>query len=285
MGRDEKGQALILVLAAMAMGTLLIVPFLTQASTTLLSSRDYAQAINRQYSADAGVEHATWRLKYEPGFAGSLTPANPTVNYPMTINNTSVNINVTFVEVESPPNPPPLPEGPQADRIQVSKRVAPNSAPVGQQTTFTYTISIKNIDTSTVKLEEIRDLLPAGLSYVAGSSSGITTADPNISDDGPRKELKWEFTPPNPDVAAGQIVTQAFQATATLLMDIYWNEAWVVMDPEGVGTVGTGSTAPVGGGGMSSSAYDILSTAGGTVIRARITLIDTGVSILSWQVK
>lgn len=285
LGRDERGQALTLVLAAMAMGTLLIGPFLTQVSTSLLSSRDYAQAITKQYSADAGVEHATWRLKYEPGFAGSLTPANPTANYPITVNNTSVNINITWTEIEPPPNPPPPPEGPQADRIQVSKSVAPNSAPAGEETTFTYTISINNVSTSTINLAEVRDLLPAGFSYVTGSSSGLTTDPPTIELEVGQQKLEWEFSPPNPDVAAGQIVTQTFRARATLQMDIYWNEAWVTLDPEGIGTRGTGSTAPAGGGGMSPYGYDILSNAGGTAIRARVTISDIGVSILSWQVQ
>lgn len=285
IGRDEKGQALTLVLAAMAIGTLLIAPFLTQANTTLLSSRDYAQAIIRQYSADAGVEHAIWRLNYEPGFADSLTPANPTTNYPITVNNTIVNINVTWVEIIPPPNPPPPPEGPEADRIQMSKSVAPNSAPVSQQATFTYVISIDNVATSVVKIAEVRDLLPTGFSYVAGSSSGITTADPTIELEGGQQKLRWIFPVPKPDVAAGQVVTLTFQAIATLQMDIYWNETWAALDPEGIGTRGTGSTAPVGGGGMSPYGYDILSNAGGTAIRARVTMNDIGVPILSWKVE
>ena len=285
MGGDEKGQALPLVLAAVAMGTLLVVPFLTQASTTLLTSRDYGQVISRQYSADAGVEHAIWRLKHEPGFAGSLTPANPTVIYPITINNTSVNINVSRVQVVFPPNPPPPPEGSQAWRTEVSKDVDPNEWPANDPKTFTYAIYIKNVGSSTVHVTEIRDLLPAGFAYVAGSSGGGTTADPAIEFQGGQQKLRWTFSPPKPSINAGQIGTQTFKATATLRAGLYWNEAWVETEEEGIGTVGTGSTAPVRAGGMALYGYDILSNAGGTLIRARVTITDVGISILSWQVE
>ncbi len=276
---------LALVLAAMAVGTLVIGPFLNQASTTLLTSRDHGQAIIRQYSADAGVEHATWRLKYEPGFAGSLTLANPTVNYPVTVNNSSVNIDVTLVQVEFPPQPQPPPEGPEADRLQVSKSVAPESPPAGQLTTFTYTVSVKNVDTSTIKLANVRDLLPAGFSYVPGSSSGITTANPVIELVAGQQELKWIFSPPRPSISAGGTRALDFQATATPQVDFYWNEAWVELAETGIGIVGTGSTAPVRGGGISFYAYDVVSNAGGTVIRARVTIADSGVAISSWRVE
>ena len=57
------------------------------------------------------------------------------------------------------------------------------------------------------------------------------------------------------------------------------------MNPDSIGEVGTGSTAPGGGGGMSAYGYDILSNAAGTAIRARITFNDIGISILSWRVE
>jgi hypothetical protein len=58
----ESGLALPIVLAVLALGTLITAPFLTHASTNLIGSAEYKQTINETYSAEAGVEHAVWRL-------------------------------------------------------------------------------------------------------------------------------------------------------------------------------------------------------------------------------
>ncbi len=63
MMNSQKGQALPLALVALAIGTLVIAPFLSHASSSLIGSRIYEQAIGEQYSADAGVEFAIWHLR------------------------------------------------------------------------------------------------------------------------------------------------------------------------------------------------------------------------------
>lgn len=63
---SEKGQALPLALLALAVGALVTTPFLVHASSSLIGSRTYGQAITEQYSCDAGVEWALWRLKENP---------------------------------------------------------------------------------------------------------------------------------------------------------------------------------------------------------------------------
>ncbi len=66
MRNSERGQALPLALLVLAVGTLVIAPFLGHASSSLIGSRIYGQAITEQYSCDAGVEWALWRLKENP---------------------------------------------------------------------------------------------------------------------------------------------------------------------------------------------------------------------------
>ncbi len=270
---------------AVAVGILVTVPFLGQASASLIGSRTYGQSMTELYSADAGVEHAIWQLKYD-GLADSLTAENPTANDSITINNMTGDITITRVEETFPPEPapPPGPEGPQAWRVQISKSVEPESAPVGQPTIFTFTIYIENVSTSEIHVEEFRDLLPVEFMYTEMVSGLITYAEltQNLVDG--QWELVWDFSPPYDVIGAGEIETQVFQATATLSEeDIYWNTAWVTGVPSSIGTVGTGSTAPVGGGEASAYAYDIVSSAEGTTIRARASLTDTGVNILSWE--
>jgi hypothetical protein len=58
----EAGFALPIVLAVLALGILVTSPFLTHASTNLISSQNYRQTIDESYAADAGLEHAIWSL-------------------------------------------------------------------------------------------------------------------------------------------------------------------------------------------------------------------------------
>jgi hypothetical protein len=80
MKNDEKGQALLIVLAIVAFAGLVITPFLSHASTNLMGSRLYQEAINQQYSSDAGVEHAIWNLTYND-LADSLTNPGDNTTY------------------------------------------------------------------------------------------------------------------------------------------------------------------------------------------------------------
>ena len=88
--RREHGQALPLALVALAVGAVLVTPFLTNVSVNLLASRKTDEAIVDYYSADAGIEWGLWRLKNDPTLTTSSTytetPLQPT---PASINNDS----------------------------------------------------------------------------------------------------------------------------------------------------------------------------------------------------
>jgi len=60
---NQKGQALPMAILALAIGALVVVPFLSHAGTSILSSRVYAEEIGSRTASDAGVEHAIWSLK------------------------------------------------------------------------------------------------------------------------------------------------------------------------------------------------------------------------------
>ena len=70
---SEKGQALPLALIAMVAGALVIAPFLGHASSSLIGSRIYGQAIVEQCSCDAGIEWVLWRLKENPVLTTNTT--------------------------------------------------------------------------------------------------------------------------------------------------------------------------------------------------------------------
>jgi hypothetical protein len=84
---DSTGQALPLALAVLALGGLLVSPFLVNASVNLLASRHVDSSIRDYYSADAGVEWALWRLTTNPNLTTSpsyveppLQPTPPAIN-------------------------------------------------------------------------------------------------------------------------------------------------------------------------------------------------------------
>ncbi len=236
--KHEKGLAFIPLLVILSVGSLLIPAFLDRLDTRLISpSKALAEPID-YYSAESGAEHVLWRLIYEVGFVNTMSSASPTTSYNVNVNNTDVTVSVTMLPPYQPP-PPPL----SGDEVlRVTKTVSPTTATPDVSQTFTYTIQIENLSQSPQELERLEDLLPVAFSYVPGSTSGITTSDPNIITGGPRDKLKWKYTP-NIPFQPGEIKTLTFQATATPSEAVYCNEAEA--DPEDGKKSTSGPTAKI----------------------------------------
>jgi type II secretory pathway component PulK len=96
ISNSERGQALVMVLLALTLGVLLVAGFLYYASTSQLATRAARDQTANRYSADAGVEHAIWRLTNEANFTQTVTTSSPVV-YNITINGQTVVITVTRV--------------------------------------------------------------------------------------------------------------------------------------------------------------------------------------------
>jgi hypothetical protein len=99
---NEKGQALPMAIVALAIGALVVVPFLSHAGTTLLDSRLFAQGISSGDAADAGVEHAIWSLT-EGGLAAQIPDVNNSQTYslPESINGITPSVKVTTLSKSS----------------------------------------------------------------------------------------------------------------------------------------------------------------------------------------
>ena len=100
-----------------------------------------------------------------------------------------------------------------------------------------YTITIENGNPDPVTLNSITDTLPAGFSYVSGSTTGVTTNDPAIS----AQLLTWSgpFVVP-----ANSSVSLHFAVTVASTAGDYFNEAGGEADG-GYTVNGTGPTAPI----------------------------------------
>jgi uncharacterized repeat protein (TIGR01451 family) len=99
-----------------------------------------------------------------------------------------------------------------------------------------YTITVGNPNASIVQVASISDTLPAGFSYVHGSTTGVTTSDPTMSG----QTLTW--TGPFADPATGSISLH-FEVTVSSTPGTYFDNA--TADAGSFSVVPTGSTAPV----------------------------------------
>lgn len=104
-----------------------------------------------------------------------------------------------------------------------------------------YTITVSNPNASSVSLSTITDTLPAGFSYVAGSTTGATTADPGVSS----QTLTWSgpLTVSGASGATPGTLSLHFNATVSLTPGTYMNDAAATSSSFTI--VPTGDTAPV----------------------------------------
>jgi hypothetical protein len=78
--REEKGIALPIVLAILAIGAMIVSPFLTHAGANLIGSRVYADISKEQFATEGGIEQAIWDLKYGT-LVSRLNAAGGTLSY------------------------------------------------------------------------------------------------------------------------------------------------------------------------------------------------------------
>ena len=116
-----------------------------------------------------------------------------------------------------------------ASKITSTPVVAPSG-------TALYTITIDNPGDAPVALNTITDTLPPGFSYVTGSSSVLTTADPAVLG----QELTWNGPFSLPASGSGVLT---FSATASATPGVYLNNAGATA--EGVPVTPSGPTAQV----------------------------------------
>lgn len=216
----QQGQAMIMTVGFLFVGTALVTGALLLASSTSISSRLSFGNLLSQYAAIGGSEHIIYRLMYEEGYAENLTSGVPS-QYTITISGRQVT--VTVLKLANPPPPPDIPPVEKGREFHVSKGVTPTSADPYVPTTYTYTITITNRDSEPHELKSIRDRLPSEFSYVSGSSSGITSQEP-ILDGG---ALKWNLGPGFVNFQPLESRAQTFQAQASVSQGNYGNEAWV----------------------------------------------------------
>jgi hypothetical protein len=94
--RDEKGQALLIVLILLLVGGLIIAPLLGYMSTGLKAGKIHEERMQELYAADAGVEDALYKIKsnYTP-FVNLDVSDNLTYTLTNPVNGKTVNVTVS----------------------------------------------------------------------------------------------------------------------------------------------------------------------------------------------
>jgi hypothetical protein len=95
--RNEKGQAMVLVVILLLVGGLIVSSLLSYMGNGLLNGQVYERRTAELYAADAGVEDAVWKIQNREVV---FCPGNPTHSYNITdVNGKSVGITITSVNV------------------------------------------------------------------------------------------------------------------------------------------------------------------------------------------
>lgn len=93
--RDEKGQAMVLVLVLLLVGGLLVSSLLAYMGTGLLTGRVYERRTAELYAADAGVEDAVWKIEHGDVTACPAQPNQPPFN--INVNGKNVTVTITLL--------------------------------------------------------------------------------------------------------------------------------------------------------------------------------------------
>ena len=148
-------------------------------------------------------------------------------------------------------SPPPIPPAPSPSAsFTLTKTASVARLPGGG--TETYTIAITNISTFDVTVDEIRDTLPAGVTYGAvTAASGVTAANSSaMPATGATGAIVWKGTPGSSYfIAAGATLNLVYTTTVPATAGYYVNSAGAVIGTTGIGsdtasvTVGTANLA------------------------------------------
>ena len=216
----EEGVAMIMVLAFMVLAVPLITAYLGLASTLSIDSRLKTGRMMSQYATMGGVEHLVYRLVYEDGYAEGL-PLGQAVSYIITLNGIDVTITVTMTN--EPPPPDAVPPSVANRAFRITKSVYPTSVVADTQTTYTYTAQLSNMTDTEKTITQFKDDFPEGLTYITGSTSGLTTSDPSIV----AGNLQWNLIGGEGALAPYTTKALQFQMQGSLPQGVHCNDIWV----------------------------------------------------------
>jgi hypothetical protein len=172
--RNEKGQALVLTLLLLLIGSLIVAPTLALMGTGIRSGRVYEQKNDEIYAADAGVEDAMWRIRNDTMddllASRNYTPydysSNYTYPYNLFVNGKDVAVNITNVWV---PTGISQPDAATAEKIIDDEKLLIIGYPDANAST--YDIKIVYYGSSDLNVKTLGIWLSSGFQYSEYSGS------------------------------------------------------------------------------------------------------------------
>jgi hypothetical protein len=212
--RDEKGQALILVLVLMVLGGIVLAPMLAYMSTGLkLGKEVYEKRMELFYAADSGIEDGLWQIKYEQLadlFGGSYDPYNYSDSYPYPdpLNIDGKDVDVAIENIWVPKNiPAPDPAeakliiegiGDEPPKLMITGNIPDMST--YQIKIFYYYDNAEDLGGANLSVDTIGIWLPPGFDYdddydcsLAYDPDTQPYSDPDVDDYCSGKAVVWDF--------------------------------------------------------------------------------------------
>ena len=269
---NQKGQALPVVLALMALGGLTIVPSLNYAATSLNHSRNIDKGMSGVYAAEAGIENALWCLTDNISPPAQLSE---NINQMEVATQTEDKGNYTLYFGEL------VQAGSHSDYLDIDGEIELVSGD-----TYKYTITVTwqpGAGLPTIHLTGVGARLPVGYVYQDESAGefddNLSTEEPDESQDVAEAwMLNWEWGAPYPTVTEfDPIETQIFYINGSEPQEGHYS--WVVANRDDIGEVGE----------MTGSLYIITATASEdseitAEIVADVLMMDGTPHIASWQI-
>jgi hypothetical protein len=171
----QSGQALILVLVFVLLGSLTVVPVMAHMSTALKTGVTYENKSRELYTADAGIENGLWRIKYD-----SLGPTYQIYDYSTTwdyatdlVNGKTAAVSVQNVWLPTNVTLPAL--GISADQAQQlndsEKLVITGSSGAVPGQPYHIKMEFVPVTGDNLTIKSIGIWLPQGFTYTTGSST------------------------------------------------------------------------------------------------------------------
>ncbi len=240
--RNEKGQALPIVLVLLLLGGLITAPLLGYMGTGLIAGRVHEDRMEELYAADAGVEDALWRIINDD----ASLPTNIGDNWIYSladINGKGVGVDIVMEETE---------EGFLKDLLEVNYSGVHGDWQVVDDVIGAGTYEITITYNGTANKEFITGVgawLEGDYDYVAGSASNMTDDFP-IYNFEERDSYKggtafiWEWTGPNKVEFGSQsgvyTRTLTFEFAPSIIPGVYIS--WAVANQASIGVVNSNVT-------------------------------------------
>jgi len=222
--------ALPMVLAALCLGSLIIVPSLGYTYAGLTKIRISEKQLLHQAAAASAVEYTIWQLKHNVyGLTDQLDPENPSVNTSITVN--GVDIPITTEITQSPLGdtwPFPVPTSEQGIHLKTALVIQSPVLLEDGTAHFAHVVYMFNNGTSTMHMKAVYQQLDPRFTYVPDSYQG-PNADLTETYVNDHWELHYDFTEPLPTLQAQDATFISFVASTSEEIgdNTYTGSGWV----------------------------------------------------------